>query len=264
MNVAVALDVLPLGRRRDLWVRVAVATVFAVVQLLPILILVAARAGLKPEPVAMLGAAILVGVALLAARHFGPTTLVFGADGLSLRRGGASEYIAGASLRRARLDRGDLVLERRGARPYRCWSTQLAPSEAEALVARLNAAAAAARSRPLESVATFLDRGERSVDGWAAALRQLARRDGIYRVAGPEREVVERVLIDPSTPPARRVAAAVLLHATGEEPARARVRIAAASSVEPDLRATLEDVAMGAPADACLARAEASRRFRDG
>ncbi len=256
---AAHVETVRLGRPRDLWLRVAAATSFVVLQLLPILILLAAMAGLGVTATLALGAGVVLGVAVLAARHFGPSSLVLGADGLSLRRVGSSEFVAWGALRRARLERGDLVIERRGRRPLHCWSSRLNEAEGEALAARLNAAALAARERPFEAAGTFLDRGGRSLYGWVDALRHLAV-GTVYRTAGPDRELVERILVAPSTPPARRVAAALVLEATGEEAARDRVRIVAESSVDPTLRAALEGVLAGLPGDDCLVCAEPTLR----
>jgi len=260
---AAAVEIVSLGRPRDLWFRVAIATAFVVLQLVPILILLGALLQLEATTIAACIATVLVVVAMLAAQHFGPAQLALGADGLSVRRVGASEFVAWGALRAVRIDRGDLVIERRGRRPLRCWFSRLDDAEGEALAARLNQAASEARARPFEAAAVFLDRGDRGLYGWIDALRQLSV-GGVYRHAGPDRALIERILEAPSTPPARRVAAALVLEGSGEETARSRVRIVAEASVDPTMREALEGVLSGAPAKACLEHVEPGLRRQRG
>ncbi len=98
------------------------------------------------------------------------------------------------------------------------------------------------RAGALEVDTSVLERGERDVGGWIAALRDVARGTG-YRAA-VQREDLVFVVEDARRPPHVRVAAAVAL-GEADPHERARLRIAAESSSMPELRDALDAVLSG-------------------
>lgn len=98
------------------------------------------------------------------------------------------------------------------------------------------------RAGALEVDTSVLERGERDVGSWIAALRDLARGTG-YRAA-VQREDLVYVVEDGQRPAHVRIAAAVAL-GESDPHERARLRIAAESSSMPELRDALDAVLCG-------------------
>ena len=99
-----------------------------------------------------------------------------------------------------------------------------------------------------------LDRGERSLDAWKKALRELAAVAEGYRSSALSTEDLGAVIDDHGAPVERRLAAAVTLGARAPDEARRRVRLAARVCADEDLAAALEQAAEGEIAEALLAR----------
>lgn len=101
---------------------------------------------------------------------------------------------------------------------------------------------------------TQLDRGERSIDAWKKALRELAAVAEGYRSRALSTEDLGAVIDDHGAPVERRLAAAVTLGARAPDEARRRARIAARVCADEELAAALEQAAEGEIAEALLAR----------
>jgi hypothetical protein len=196
--------------------------------------------------------AALVGVVTVALASIRTTVLV-GADGVSLKWLGWQRTIpysrvTGVSLRERKsgtkrqtgvevvLDGGEVVwlpVSQAGAR----WDD----GEASVLFEQLNGAVASYRARSGSDEAVPLTRDGRPMGEWIRKLRRLgAGADVDMRTAPVSTESLLGVLEDPSRPPAERAAAAIALADGGREESRARLRIAAESTVSPKLRFAIE------------------------
>jgi len=112
-------------------------------------------------------------------------------------------------------------------------------ADARRMAARINelVAASDATSSDLEP---RLARGDRPIDAWIDDLRKLLREPS-YRVAATSITMLAEIVDDVKRRAVDRVAAAVAL-ATDDD-GRARVRVAARGTADPDLRAALEQIA---------------------
>jgi hypothetical protein len=90
--------------------------------------------------------------------------------------------------------------------------------------------------------AALVARSGREMSDWLGALRSLAA-SADYREAAVPREALWRIAEDPAADPTARAGAAVALRARIDEADRARLRVAAESSVSPKLRVALEAAA---------------------
>ncbi len=109
------------------------------------------------------------------------------------------------------------------------------------LVARIEerrAAAALAHAPPLD----VLDRGERPMGAWRAALGELARGGKAFRSAALHDDDLQRILDDPAASLEQRIGAALTLRSRGGD-AQGRIRVAAGTSVERRVRVALEAAA---------------------
>ena len=119
------------------------------------------------------------------------------------------------------------------------------------------------RAGTLEVDTSALDRGDRDVGAWIAALRDLARGTG-YRAA-VQREDLVFLVEDARTAPRMRIAAAIAL-GEGDEHERARLRIAAESSSLPEVEEALEAVLTGEDErlESALRRVEGAPKAHSG
>jgi hypothetical protein len=108
------------------------------------------------------------------------------------------------------------------------------------------------------NVSDLLDRRGRSFDAWKSALERL---DPItdYRV-GYQREDLVGVAEDAAQSPERRVAAAIAVRAAEDDAKTSRVRVAADTCVDPDLKHAIEQaIAEGEILEAEIERATKRR-----
>jgi hypothetical protein len=118
----------------------------------------------------------------------------------------------------------------------------------------------AARPTPLEVDVT---RSGRTGAEWVEALRRLgAGASDSYRRAAADLEALSRLLDDPLGLPSARAAAAIVLSASGDATAPARLRLAAEGLVEPRVRVALESIAGGLRPWESLGALEAVERER--
>ncbi|KYF58477.1 hypothetical protein BE08_18465 [Sorangium cellulosum] len=116
-------------------------------------------------------------------------------------------------------------------------------------------AAWAAVERDSERDRAAVARGERTGPEWLHALRALGSGTaGAYRGIRVDVHQISRLLDDVRASPSGRVAAAVVLAASGDPTVASKLRIAAGATANPLLRAGLESVA-DAHGDAALAEA---------
>ena len=103
-----------------------------------------------------------------------------------------------------------------------------------------------------------LARNGRSGAEWLAALRSLsAGAPDVYRAATMDAERLWRLLDQPGAPVASRVAAAVVLGASRDAPARRKLRVVARSMVDPGLKRVVERAAGARDDDALIEALEA-------
>jgi hypothetical protein len=206
--------------------------------------------------------------------------LIVGADGLVFRGAFGRRRVAYAEVQRVSLaPRGVRVSLHRGkpldlptspalraALPLGEIDLQPPRNEADTqrrlLFARIREAMSLGGTGAAPSL-TQLDRGERSIDVWKKALRDLATVAEGYRSRALSTEDLGAVIDDHGAPVERRLAAAVTLGARAPDEARRRVRIAARACADEDLAAALEQAAEGEIAEALLAREAALPRAKE-
>jgi hypothetical protein len=117
------------------------------------------------------------------------------------------------------------------------------PAERAAAAHRLQQAFQSFKARALEGDAR-LARGDRDMRTWIDGLKRQAHEEGSFRRAATSPEALQRIVENPSSGVEQRVGAAIALSSLGDEAVK-RVRIAAQSSVNEELRIALEAAAEG-------------------
>lgn len=201
----------------------------------------------------LLAAIVMVPASVLVVRAFIPRDLRVGADGLSYRTLTGNRFLPHARIAKVLREDKGVRLTLVDGREMVFHPPLLAGVR---LVEYLEDARAAARGAvDAGALGALLDRGARSLADWKRAAEGLATNTGGYRglVVTPDQL---RVLVDDGgAPPERRVAAALALRSsTGESD---RIRLAAQSSADDELRAALEAAAEGEIAEDALLHATA-------
>lgn len=204
----------------------------------------------------------LVSAALASAamiRLFAKPHVVLGADGVRVVRGpGRERFVPYASIASVDAEAGDVVTVTLAAgKTLELPTVGQERAQVDALRARIEAGRAAAVAQGA-GLATLLDRGGRAFATWMKDLGGVAQREAGFRSAAISPEMLERELADTTAPAERRIAAAVALRVATEGDAR-RVRIAADTCAEPELRAALEAVCEDALGEEHVERAERRR-----
>jgi hypothetical protein len=194
---------------------------------------------------------------LYARRLAAPADLVIGADAVTLHRAGLTRRIPLSAIRKADTVAGQLVLElvpaRAGAAPevlrLPSGDAALAWAAAERIRAAQRAAGHSAAAIP------DLDPAGRSLASWREALARLRRADGEYRRAQVRDEELLAVLQDGQAPAKLRIGAALALReGAAAVEARTKVRIAADTCADEELRAALEAAAAEEVAEGAIRR----------
>ncbi len=162
-----------------------------------------------------------------------------GRDGVRIAAGLLRRFIPYRSIQKVSRARRHLVFETAAGsvRTPRIDDSRAIP----VLVSRIEerrAAAALAGAPPLDA----LDRRERPIGEWRAALDELARGGKAFRGAALRDDDLQRVLDEPGAPLEQRIGAALALRSRGGN-AQGRIRVAAGSSVERRVRVALEAAA---------------------
>jgi hypothetical protein len=128
---------------------------------------------------------------------------------------------------------------------------------------RLREAKEGFRAGDVAADAAMLQRGQRDVRDWVAALRAIGTgANATLRTAPVPHDRLLRIVEDPSQDAAARAAAAVALGADLDEPGRARLRVAAEAIAAPKLRVAIEKAAEradDAEIEAALSEIDAER-----
>lgn len=181
-----------------------------------------------------------------------PTQVVVGADGVRIERPFSTRWIPYADLLAIQAGGARLKLIAEGARKPD--EVHAPGGVAEALADRIREAhkrAAAGAGAPRGADA--LERRGRDLAAWREDLRKLLAA-GDYRASSLTPEDAIAALEDPDAPRDRRVGAALALRIAEHPEARERIRFAADTSADEDLRAALEQAAEGEIEEAALAR----------
>ena len=205
------------------------------------------------------GAAVLVALAwpvvtwILRATWFDPRVrLTVGADGMFVRRRGASGFVPWSDVEDLRLESWDkglggraLTVKTRGGATARLGALAGDDREARDLVRFARQQRAQYEEREAVRAAGGLDlaRDGRSAGAWLEGVRALRVEHPDYRAAGVDDEILWSVVEDARAEPTARAGAAAALATKLADGDRARLRVAAGSSALPELRATLEDIA---------------------
>lgn len=125
------------------------------------------------------------------------------------------------------------------------------PAEAVAILQRIREVLRLRREGGVVDVAALLARGDRAVGEWRREVARLLG-EASYRARAVDEDGVAAVLADPRGDADARLGAAIALMAKPSEQARTRVRIAAETTADPDVRRALEAIAEGEAEDAEL------------
>lgn len=192
---------------------------------------------------------------LSATRSAGTATV--GLDGIELRGGRDPRFVPledvvavhdaprGVELEHAD-GRRELLVRRKGLTMERTKALML--TVLEALRAR-------ERRTATRSVPSLLERGERSVAEWCAAIRKRARGGDGYRSAAHAQDELAEILEDPDASVERRLGAAMALAEAGSPEMTQRLRIAAETSASPRVRVALTGIAETKPDELAIERA---------
>ncbi len=163
-----------------------------------------------------------------------------GLDGVRIATLMRSRFIPYGNIEKVTLRWKRIVFETTSGRvetPFIAADTRAIPE----LVSRIEerrAAAALAGAPPLDA----LDRRERPIGEWRAALDELALGGKGFRGAALHDDDLQRVLDDPGAPLEQRIGAALTLRGRGGD-AQGRIRVAAGTSVERRVRVALDAAA---------------------
>jgi hypothetical protein len=191
----------------------------------------------------LIGVLSLLGVGFgFVARSFGAslfsTVLTVGTDGVVVERRMRKRILRRAEIVDVGVVPGALVLHLEGGEDVSV------PAGMDAAIALLNRMEEALQSGPRTGASLArLDRGGRPVAAWIAELRGLSRGTLGYRRAALARNELLDVVKDGAAPAERRIGAAVALSADADDEARAALRIAADTCVDPRLRVVLDGAA---------------------
>jgi hypothetical protein len=174
-----------------------------------------------------------------------------GLDGVRVSTVWRSRFIPYGTIRKVTGTRKRIVIETTSRRVRT--SHVLDPRAIAALVSRIEKrrAAAALAGAPALDV---LDRQERPIWEWRAALDELALGDKVFRGAALPDDELHRILGSPGAPLEQRIGAALALRSRGGD-AQGRVRVAAEASVERRVRVALEAAAADEIDDRVIERA---------
>jgi hypothetical protein len=211
------------------------------------LLLAAVAASVIPAAVALLGALLMVLAPHLARAYTAPASLTIGADGVTLRHAYRTRRIPFAAIHRADPLDGRLVLTLTPTEEGGPAETIRLPGGDPELAAGAAKRILSLKQAPSTSASQAipdLDPAGRTLPAWREALSRLRRADGEYRRAQVRDDALLAVLEDGAAPAKLRLGAALALR-EGDAPAeaRARVRIAAETSADEELRAALEAAA---------------------
>lgn len=108
---------------------------------------------------------------------------------------------------------------------------------------------------PSTSDSTFLDAPIVDVREWRETIVKMVTAREDYRDATLNPSEASRILRDPHAPVQRRLGAAITLHASGVEDARAQIHVCAEATADPHVRYALLRIADGKVVDGLLERA---------
>ncbi|MFO0555061.1 MAG: hypothetical protein U0271_42180 [Polyangiaceae bacterium] len=175
-----------------------------------------------------------------------PARVMVGADGVSIEDQFQRRFIPYSDIANVETKTGRLLFHRRSGRAVVATVIGVDPRPVAALVATVNAhARAALAGSAVLPVATA------DAKVWREAIRKRIGESG-YRDQVLTREALDAALTGPASSREQRVAAALALAEGGEERARVRIRVAAATVADERTRAILERVAEDEADDAYL------------
>jgi len=193
-------------------------------------------------------------LALLAAlRVLAPRTAVVGKDGVAVEGLFFRRFLPYSEIAAVTADdRGVTLTRRRGL--FRKVRLPRAPG-GDGVLPRVQAAMKARGASPSRIQLERLDRRGRAVEEWLNDLKGMTDRSASdYRTSAWLPEQLAAVVEDAAASPERRLAAAASIAASGDPEARTRVRIAAETSADLELRAALEQAAEGEIPEEALKR----------
>lgn len=208
-----------------------------------------ARLGGVAAALWMLGVVLTVALVMRAAR---PTRVVVGRDGVRLERPFSTRWIPYATLEEVDARGSQLRLRARGA--TRALRVSGRPDLVDLVAQRVREAQARGAGIGASGTAA-LERQGRPIPVWRDAVRGLLAAESGYRSVALTPEDLILALEDPVAPRDRRIGAALALAATDHPEARVRIRIAAETSADEEMRAALEQAAEEALDEATLEKA---------
>ncbi len=217
------------------------------------------RAGPLPLVGLVLGTFFLVGLVVMALTW--PVDIEVGADGVLVANRLRRTFFGFASMSDVLVDAGDVAVCMTDGRRVHLgvnhrgrleralgneWEEYL-----QAMAARIREGLAAHRQGgPPPDVAALVARGGRTTEAWLRALAHIPDTLAAFRSAAVPEEQLWCIVENPSLDEALRAGAAVALRGQLDAEKRARLRVAAATSVSPRLRVALERAELASDDDA--------------
>jgi hypothetical protein len=199
--------------------------------------------------------------------HYMGSELTIGADGITVRDGVFSRFIAWSDVGSTQVQTPLTAIHHPRLRVTTCegkthsiWLGGDQGTDPAAIVSRIKEARALSATSRSELPPQLLERGGRSVREWAASLAGLLDEDAGYRSQNLDPMALLRVVRDAAAPTEQRIAAALALGS--RESTREKVRVAAEATAYEPVRVALASAAAGEPDEAAIERAIESDRMR--
>lgn len=199
----------------------------------------------------MLGSLLISLLATFLAKRAFEHHVVLGQDGVRVHRGPWQRFIAYRDIAQVFSHGASVTLELRSGKRVELPTVGQDDAQQRALVERIEAGRTASAVGTAAS-SHALERRGRSLDEWRDALSALAASEGGFRVEPLSRDALEREMNDVASAPERRVGAAIALRSLDD--GAPRVRVAAETCADRDMRAALEAVSNDALDEETLGR----------
>jgi hypothetical protein len=199
-------------------------------------------------PLWLLGVVLTSALAWRAAR---PARVIVGRDGVRIERSFWTRWFPHTAIEGVQAEGSRLQLWLRGARPIALEGR----ADLVDVLARQIRDAQARGAGGASSGTAALERQGRPIPVWREALSGLLGAESGYRTVALTPEDVIAALEDPVAPRDRRIGAALALAAAGHPEARERIRVAAETSADEEMRTALAQAAEEALDEAALERA---------
>lgn len=206
-------------------------------------------------------------VSLWVSLHYMGSQVTIGTDGIKVRDGVFSQFIAWSDVVSTSVQQPTsvtghphLIIDTRLGKRHSIWIGGDQGTDPSTMLARIDEARAVAAASKSEVPPQLLAREGRSIRDWAAALVNLLDSDAGYRSQNVDPTTLLRLVRDAAAPIEQRIAAALAL--SQKESTRAQVRVVAEATANEHVRVALESAAAGALDEHAVEQAIQSDRVR--